>query len=211
MSAQFQRYRPINQPMPDYVRANAHDTAQIKYLWIGCIDNHVLPTTLMGIPNHEVLVYKNLAHQINHTDLNCLSMLQYAFQILGVKKVIVCGHYDCNLLESEAQSPALELIESWLHPLYQTRQKYHHHLQVFQSPALRRHKLCELNVIEQVIQLARTTVVQSRWQQHQKLTLQGLVYAPDDNVVHDLAIDIAAEADIMPAYRTAVLNSIGIF
>lgn len=180
-----------------------------KYLWIDCLDNCRLPDTLLGISIDEILVYRNLAHQINHSDLNCLSVLQYAFQILGIKHVIVCGHYDCRLLYPATQAIPLQLIENWLYPVQEVSEKYKDWLQLYQPESLRVKKLCELNVIEQVIQLCNTTVVQSTWKRQQELTIHGWVYSPDDGLLHDLAIDIGGEAEIVSSYRAAILKCIG--
>jgi len=180
-----------------------------KYLWIDCIDNSFIPHHLVGLSIEEIIVYRNLAHQVNYTDLNCLAVLQYAIQILSVNHIIVCGHYDCAMLRLSAKTGSADLVENWLHPVRDIYRKYERWLGVYQPETLRLEKLCELNVIEQVVQLCKTTVVQSAWKRRQTLIIHGWAYSSEKGHLNDLVTDIAGEHDIFPAYQAAIGNCIG--
>lgn len=179
-----------------------------KYLWIGCVDNYCIPHEIVGVSVDEVLVYKNLAHQVNYTDLNCLSILQYAIQILSVKHVIVCGHYNCILLRSLAQLTSADLVEQWLHPVRRIHQEYQPWLAEYQEESLRVEKICELNVIEQVIQLCKLPIIQNAWEQRRELTIHGWVYSSDNGLLKDLELDIGDKQDIFPKYQAAMWECI---
>jgi carbonic anhydrase len=180
-----------------------------KYLWIDCLDNRALPNHIVGLPSHEILVYRNLAHQINHGDLNCLAVLQYAVETLRIKHIIICGHYDCALFDDQRPSKSAELVENWLYPIHEASRQYDYWLSPYQSRGTRLHKLCEINVIEQVLQLGQGTVVQRAWQRQQELTIHGWVYSPDNGLLHDLAMDIASQAEIVPKFDAAIYKCVG--
>lgn len=180
----------------------------LNYLWIDCVDNYFTVHNVVGFPINETIVYRNLAHQVNYTDLNCLSVLQYAIQIVGIKHVIVCGHTDCAMLRLSIQHTPADLVENWLAPVQVVYQKYEHRLGLYQTESLRMEKLCELNVIEQVLKLCQTTVVQNAWKQGQELTIHGWAYSSDSRLLNDLAIDIVGKQDIFPVYRAAVWRCI---
>jgi carbonic anhydrase len=173
------------------------------------VDNYCSPHDIVGTGTNEILVYKNLAHQVNYTDLNCLSVLQYAIQILSIKHVIVCGHYNCALLRPSTQFTHADLVEQWLHPVRDINQKYEPWLGWYLPESLRLEKICELNVIEQVLQLCKTTVVQNAWEQRRELTIHGWAYSPNNGILKNLALDIAGEQDIYPVYQAALRECIG--
>lgn len=187
----------------------ANERLPPKYLWIDCVDNDVLPNHILGLSRSEILVYRNLAHQINHIDLNCLSVLEYAVQVLAVKHIIVCGHYDCGMLLPSAQYDPAELAKNWLYPVQMTALKYQAQLSAYQPDVLRLEKLCDLNVIEQVVQLANTTVVQRTWKNQQELCLHGWVYSPTTSLLKDLAVDMGSEMEVMRVYESAVAACLG--
>jgi carbonic anhydrase len=172
------------------------------------VESYFTPHHIVGLRIEEILVYRNLAHLVNYTDLNCLAVLQYAIEILNVNHVIVCGHYDCAVLLLSAKPSSADLAENWLHPVDIYR-KYERGLGEYQPETLRLEKLWELNVIEQVVQLCKTTVVQNAWKRRQALIIHGWAYSSEKGHLNDLATDIAGEHDIFPAYQAAIENCIG--
>lgn len=194
-------------PYPSFLHGEVGSSP--KYLWIDCIDNYCTPHEIMEVSIDEVLIYKNLVHQVNHTDLNCISTLQYAIQILRVKHVIVCGHSNCFLLHTSTQFTEADLVEQWLQPLQGINHKYQRWLEKYEPESLRLEKICELNVIEQVIQLCKTTVVQNAWKRGQELTVHGWTYSAENNLLHNVIADIEGEQNIFPAYKAAVRSCIG--
>lgn len=190
--------------------SNGHSSGSApKYLWIDCSDHHCTPNDIIGIAPHNILVYKNLAHQVNYTDLNCLSLLQYAVQVLAVEHIIICGHYNCAALKYSTCVGHADLVETWLQPIRDLYAQYAHWLDLYRADAQRLEKLCELNVIEQVLKLCNTSVVQNAWQQKRELTIHGWAYAPDNGFLNKLTIDIGAKHEIFPAYHAAIHDCIG--
>ena len=180
-----------------------------KYLWIECVDNYCTPNEIIGVPVDEIIVYKNLAHQVHYTDLNCLSVLQYAVQILGIQHIIVCGHYNCSVLRHSIHNTQTDLIGDWLQSVYGLYQKYEQQLRLYRPESAQLDKLCELNVIEQVFRLCKTTVVQNTWAQKQELTIQGWAYAADNGLLNNLTPEIAGEHNVSQAFYAAISECLG--
>ena len=174
-----------------------------RYLWIGCSDSRVPANEIVGLRPGELFVHRNVANIVVHTDLNCLSVLQYAVEVLRVEHVIVCGHYECGGVAAAQANRTLGLIDNWLRHVQDVAQKHGQHLAALPDD-LRRRRLCELNVIEQVVNVAQTTVVQQAWDRGQTLAVHGWIYAIADGLVHDLGVTAAGQTGLSEAYRAAL-------
>lgn len=162
-----------------------------KYLWIGCADSRVPANEIVGLLPGEIFVHRNVANLVIHTDINCLSVLQYAVEILEVEHVIVCGHYGCGGIEAAVEDQRHGLIDNWLRHVRDVQQRHAVELKRETSrPALLR-RLCELNVGEQVANVANTTTVQDAWQRSQKLAVHGWVYDIHDGLLRDLDVSVS--------------------
>jgi carbonic anhydrase len=157
------------------------------YLWIGCSDSRVPANQIIGVTPGELFVHRNVANVVVHTDLNCLSVVQYAVDVLEVKHLIVCGHYGCGGVKAALDNASFGLIDNWLRHVQDVRQKHAEAIAALPEPE-RLNKLCELNVIEQVSNLCQTTIVQGAWQRGQKLSVHGWVYALTDGLIRDLRV-----------------------
>lgn len=179
-----------------------------KYLWIDCLESDLTPYGLVPNCSDEIIVYRNLAHQISYSDLNFLSVLQYAIQIARINNIIVCGHSDCALLRLSIEQTSADIVETWLSPVKHIYEKYEHQLRRYSQEGLRFEKFCELNVIEQVFRLCQTSVIQNAWKQAKDLTVHGYIYASCQGVFKDLELNIKSEQEIFPAYRRALQKCI---
>ena len=158
-----------------------------EYLWIGCSDSRVPANQIVGLAPGDVFVHRNVANVVVHTDLNCLSVLQYAVDVLGVKHVIVCGHYGCGGVGAALTGARHGLIDNWLRHVQDVAEK--HAEKLASLPEDRRlDRLCELNVVEQVLNTCQTTIVEEAWARGQNLTVHGLVYGLADGLLHDLDV-----------------------
>lgn len=158
-----------------------------KYLWIGCSDSRVPANEIVGLAPGELFVHRNIANIVPHTDLNCLSVIQYAVDVLGVQHIIVCGHYGCGGVAAAFGDARLGLIDNWLRHLRDVYYKHSLELgELSHDDAVRR--LCELNVREQVLNVTETTVVRDAWSRGQTLAVHGWAYGLDDGLAHDLRI-----------------------
>ena len=176
-----------------------------KYMWIGCSDSRVPANQIVGLKPGEVFVHRNVANVVVHTDFNCLSVLQFAVEMLRVEHVIVVGHYGCGGVRAAMESHELGLIDNWLRHIKDVYSKYEDKLAHLDEEA-RLDRLCELNVIEQVHNVCHTTIVQQAWRQGRALSVHGLIYSLHDGLLRDLMVHIDAQSDIEPIYRTAVEN-----
>ncbi|HXG22317.1 MAG TPA: carbonate dehydratase [Methylomirabilota bacterium] len=175
-----------------------------QYLWIGCSDSRVPANQIVGLLPGELFVHRNVANVVVHTDLNCLSVLQYAVDVLKVKHVIVCGHYGCGGVLAALQNAKLGLIDNWLRHIQDVAEK-HAPLLFEKTEETKRHeKLCELNVIEQVCNVAQTTVVQQAWERGQELSIHGWIYGIHNGLLQDLQIRVADRIGLKEAYHNAL-------
>lgn len=158
-----------------------------KYLWIGCADSRVPANEIVGLEPGELFVHRNVANVVVHTDLNCLSVIQFAVDVLGVEDIIVCGHYGCGGVEAALRGPRLGLIDNWLRHIQDVHAKHCAEIDALTGSA-QLERLCELNVSEQVVNVARTTVVQDAWARGQELTVHGWVYSLEDGLIRDLGV-----------------------
>lgn len=162
-----------------------------EYLWIGCSDSRVPANQIVGLAPGEVFVHRNVANVVVHTDLNCLSVLQYAVDVLAVRHVIVCGHYGCGGVAAALAGSRHGLVDNWLRHVIDVAEK--HADEIAALPEERRlERLCELNVVEQVANVCQTTVVEDVWARGQKLTVHGLVYGLHDGLLRDLGVSTSA-------------------
>ena len=175
-----------------------------EYLWIGCSDSRVPANQITGLAPGEVFVHRNVANIVVHADLNCLSVLQYAVDVLKVKHIIVCGHYGCGGVTAAHDNLKLGLIDNWLRNVQEVGQKHRDALNAISSREQRIGRLCELNVIEQAVNVAQTTVVQDAWARGQALNVHGWVYDLNDGVIRDLKMSMESAVDLEDAYATAV-------
>lgn len=175
-----------------------------QYLWIGCSDSRVPANEIVGMSPGELFVHRNVANVVVHTDLNCLSAMQYAVEALKVRHIIVCGHYGCGGVRAALLNLKLGLIDNWLRHIQDVRQKHSDLLTGIEDESARVNKLCELNIIDQVLNVCQTTIVQNAWEQGQDLTVHGWVYDLSDGLVRDLNIHIASQDEVAIVYENAI-------
>jgi carbonic anhydrase len=188
---------------PDFFVALAEQQAP-RYLWIGCSDSRVPATDITDLPPGELFVHRNVANVVVHTDLNCLSVLQYAVEALKVEHVIVVGHYGCGGVKAAYQGKPLGLIDNWLRHVQDVAGKHAALLARLPDDAARVDRLCELNVIEQVVHVARTTIVQDAWRRGQPLTLHAWIYRLEDGLVDDLRLEVDSPQTLADLYPQAI-------
>ncbi|RXZ45101.1 carbonate dehydratase [Crenobacter cavernae] len=192
----------ITRNEPDFFENLARQQAP-EYLWIGCSDSRVPANELINLLPGEVFVHRNVANLIVHSDLNCLSALQFGVDVLGVKHVIVTGHYGCGGVAAALDNKRVGLVDNWLRHIHDIKQK--HDAKLFAlDPAERLDRLCELNVIEQVLNACQTTVVQDAWLRGQELTVHGWVYRLTNGRLHDLSVSISSTEEALDRYRDAL-------
>ncbi len=175
-----------------------------EYLWIGCSDSRMPATRLVGLDPGEMFVHRNVANVVVHTDLNCLSVMQYAVDVLRVKHIIVCGHYGCGGIMAALHKLKLGLIDNWLRHVRDVLERHEAALAAIESEEERLDRLCELNVIEQVVNVCQTTVVQGAWERGQKLAVHGLIYGLRDGLLRELNIRVANQEEAVPARERAI-------
>ena len=157
-----------------------------KYLWIGCSDSRVPANEIVGLLPGELFVHRNVANVVHHTDLNCLSVLQYAIDVLKVEDVIVCGHYGCGGVRAAYLGSSLGLIDNWLRHVQEVRNRHEAVIKQEVTEKARIDRLCELSVIEQVRNVCQTTIVESAWRRGQALAVHGWIYDLRDGIIRDL-------------------------
>jgi carbonic anhydrase len=172
------------------------------YLWIGCSDSRVPANEICGLLPGEVFVHRNVANIVVHSDLNCLSVMQYAVDVLKIEHIIVVGHYGCGGVRAALGDQKFGLIDNWLRHVQDVITKHRPHLECIADESRRIDRLCELNVIDQTINAAQTTIVQAAWERGQKLTLHGWVYGLQDGLVRQLGIDISNATELREAMAT---------
>jgi carbonic anhydrase len=175
-----------------------------EYLWIGCSDSRVPANEIVDLAPGELFVHRNVANVVVHTDLNCLSVLQFAVDVLKVKDVIVCGHYGCGGVHAALEGIKVGLADNWLRHVVDVRDKHAELLAAIDDPGVRLDRMCELNVIEQVSNVCQTTVVQDAWARGQQLAVHGWIYRLQDGLLHDLRMCVTC-ADELPAFHASAL------
>jgi carbonic anhydrase len=169
------------------------------YLWIGCSDSRVPANEIVGLLPGELFVHRNIANLVIHTDMNCLSVIQYAVDILNVKHVIVCGHYGCGGIKAAMEKQPHGLVDNWLRHVRDIRQRHQAKLEAITSESERMRRLCELNTVEQVVNVGNTTIIQDAWRRGQKIAIHGWIYDIADGLLKDLDVCIVSrnELDIL--------------
>ncbi|HEV2179821.1 MAG TPA: carbonate dehydratase, partial [Gemmatimonadaceae bacterium] len=167
-----------------------------QYLWIGCSDSRVPANQIVGLPPGEMFVHRNIANVVVHSDLNCLSVMQFAVEYLRVQHIIVCGHYGCGGVAAAMRDDKLGVVDNWLRHVQDVRWKHTRELDALPNDDARRRRLCELNVVEQVANAAQTTVVRDAWARGQSVSVHGWVYGLEDGLLRDLGLCIAAESEL---------------
>ncbi len=170
---------------PNYFRhmAEAQDP---QYLWIGCSDSRVPANEIVGLEPGELFVHRNVANLFPHTDFNCLSVLEYAVDLLKIKHVIVCGHYGCGGVKAAMEDHQLGLVDNWLRNIRDVHARFKEELESIPDPQNRYHRLVELNVMQQVLNVCHTTIVQGAWARGQPLSVHGWVYDLASGMLSDL-------------------------
>lgn len=188
---------------PEFFSTLARQQAP-DYLWIGCADSRVPANEIVGLIPGELFVHRNVANVVVHTDLNCLSVLQYAVEVLGVEHVIVCGHYGCGGVQAALRDDRFGLIDNWLRHVQDVKHKHAALLSEAPDEAARLALLCELNVIEQVRNVAETTVVRAAWERQQPLSVHGWIYGLEDGHLQDLGLCVRTPDELAPTYEASV-------
>ena len=175
-----------------------------SYLWIGCSDSRVPANQIVGLLPGELFVHRNIANLVVHTDLNCLSVLQFAVDVLKVRHVIVCGHYGCSGVGAAMRRDRMGLSDNWLRHVQDVEQKHDALLAAAGDKGAAFDRLCELNVIEQVVNVCQTTIARDAWERGQELAVHGWIYGLQDGLLRDLGITVAAAAEVAASHRAAL-------
>jgi len=175
-----------------------------KYLWIGCSDSRVPANQIVGMAPGEIFVHRNVANVVVHADLNCLSVMQFAVEVLKIEHIMVVGHYGCGGVQAALRGERHGLVDNWLRHVADVAQKHERMLAEVDLDALRHARLCELNVIEQTLNVCQTTVVQDAWERGQALSVHGWVYGLHDGRIRDLGMTVDARERMTDAYFRAL-------
>ena len=180
-----------------------------RYLWIGCSDSRVPANEIVDLPPGGIFVHRNVANVVVHTDLNCLSVLQFAVDVLKVEHVLVVGHYGCGGVHAAYQARPLGLIDNWLRHVQDVAAKHATLLDRLPDDGTREDRLCALNVVEQVVHVARTTIVQDAWRRGQPLSLHAWIYQLSDGLVTDLGMQAEDQASLESGYGATIARLAG--
>jgi carbonic anhydrase len=180
-----------------------------KYLWIGCSDSRVPANQILGLAPGEVFVHRNIANVVVHADLICLSVIQFAVVLLKVEHILVVGHYGCSGVHASLTGTRIGLADNWLRHVGDVAQKHAALLEGVELDSLRHARLCELNAIEQVVNVCKTTVLQDAWARGQSVSVHGWVYSLHDGRVRNMGMDVASPEQLAPAYETALTRLSG--
>ncbi|MGO1120793.1 carbonate dehydratase [Rhodovibrionaceae bacterium A322] len=185
---------------PDFFN-RLSDQQSPKYLWIGCSDSRVPANDIVGMDPGELFVHRNVANLVVPADINCLSVLQYSTEVLKVEHIIVCGHYGCGGVMAAMGQAQMGLIDQWIWPIKALYARNKEEIDALGDDKQRADRLCELNVMEQVSNLTKTTLVQNAWHRGQKLSLHGWIYGLKDGLVRDLGVTVTSNDGVTPALR----------
>ena len=190
---------------PDFFARLSRQQAP-RYLWIGCADSRVPANEIVGLLPGEMFVHRNVANVVVHADLNCLSVIQFAVDVLKVEHIIVVGHYGCGGVRAALNEAKLGLVDNWLRHVQDVRQKHREQLEALSTDAERENRLCELNVIEQVVNVSQTTVVCDAWGRGQSLAVHGWVYDLADGLIRDLDMCVTGTGELPASAHAARLG-----
>ena len=177
---------------------------QPRYLWIGCSDSRVPANEIVDLAPGELFVHRNIANVVVHSDLNCLSVMQFAVEVLRIEHIIVCGHYGCNGVSVALQNERVGLADNWLRHVQDVHAKHDANVGAISDMPKRIDRLCELNVIEQVANVCQTTIARDAWDRGQELAVHGWVYGLKDGLIRDLGTTVTKPAEASTAYRAAL-------
>jgi len=180
-----------------------------EFLWIGCADSRVPANEIIGLAPGEVFVHRNVANVVVHTDLNCLSVMQYAVDVLKVKHILVVGHYGCGGVRAALTDTRVGLADNWLRHVQDVRDKYRNWLRAIDDVDIRTDRLCELNVVEQALNVSESTVVRDAWARGQEVAVHGWIYGLADGVLRELGADMCRDEEAFDAYENAVAQIMG--
>ncbi|TDR31392.1 carbonate dehydratase [Hydromonas duriensis] len=175
-----------------------------EYMWIGCADSRVPANELIGLLPGQVFVHRNVANLIVHSDLNCLSAMQFAVDMLKVKHMIVCGHYGCGGVQSVLNNQRVGLADNWLRHIHDIRIKYNALLTQVDDEQLKLNRLCELNVIDQVVNACHSTVVQDAWTREQNISVHSWIYNLHDGLLHNLGLEVSSIDELVAQYEAVM-------
>ena len=175
-----------------------------QYLWIGCSDSRVPANEILGMLPGDVFVHRNVANVVVHTDLNCLSVMQFAIDVLKVRHIIVTGHYGCGGIKAAVENEKLGLIDNWLRHVQDVHHKHAASLESLAGEDALVDRMCELNVIEQVLNVGQTTIVQDAWDRGQELSIHGFIYSIQDGLLRDLKMSASGTAELQACYKVAL-------
>lgn len=190
----------IKKDQPDFFPRLAQQQKP-DYLWIGCADSRVPANEIVGLLPGELFVHRNVANLVYPTDLNCLSVVEYAVKVLQVRYIIVCGHYNCGGVKAAMEGKANGGIDNWLTRIKDIYTRHYDDVHSLAEPEQRVNRMCELNVIEQVKALSHTTIVQDAWSAGQELAIHGWIYGLEDGLVNDLGVRVNSLDQVAPTYR----------
>lgn len=189
----------VKTTQPDFFRQLSKQQHP-KYLWIGCSDSRVPANQILGLAPGEIFVHRNVANVVVHADLNCLSVMQFAIDVLKVEHIMLVGHYGCGGVRATLDGQRHGLVDNWLRHVGDVLQKHREAFEAIDTSSMKHARLCELNVIEQVVNICQTTVVQDAWERGQKLEVHGLVYSLFDGRLRNLGITTSSHAGLAANY-----------
>ena len=175
-----------------------------QYLWIGCSDSRVPANEIVNLLPGELFVHRNIANVVVHTDLNCLSVMQFAVDVLKVKHIIVCGHYGCSGVRAALRCDRIGLADNWLRHVQDVGEKHKACVHALRGEQLRTNRLCELNVLEQVSNVCQTTIVRDAWERRQSLNVHSWIYGLKDGLLRNLGMSVSSVEEYEPQYRAAL-------
>ncbi len=193
----------IRQQDPEFFVKLAHQQAP-GYMWIGCSDSRVPANQIVGLLPGELFVHRNVANLVVHTDLNCLSVLQFVVDVLKVRDVIVCGHYGCSGVRAALRRERIGLSDNWLRHVQDVRQKHEQLLLKAGEERAATDRLCELNVVEQVVNVCQTTIAREAWERGQELSVHGWIYGLQDGLLSDLNVTVTGFEELPKVYRSSL-------
>jgi carbonic anhydrase len=192
-----------NQRDPEFFAKLARQQSP-RYLWIGCADSRVPANEIVGLLSGEMFVHRNVANVVVHTDLNCLSVMQFAVDVLKIEHIIVCGHYGCSGVRAALGRTRIGLADNWLRHVQDVSEKHEPHLTSIATLEARESRLCEFNVIEQAANVCQTSIVRDAWERGQLLTVHGWIYGLRDGLLRDLNFTASSGALAVTRYRSAL-------
>lgn len=193
----------ISRQDPDFF-SRLSDQQSPEFLWIGCSDSRVPANEIVGLLPGELFVHRNIANVVVHTDLNCLSVMQFAVDVLKVRHIIVCGHYGCSGVRAALRRERVGLSDNWLRHVQDVRHQHQSVVDELSGDNERVDRLCELNVIEQVNNVCQTTIVHDAWSRGQPLAVHGWIYGLENGLLNDMGVTVTSVDEATTAFETAV-------